>query len=218
MSISEEFDKEMSDFKDCDFYWENYQRGCYNHTYHKCEYCDKKYKSMNQKSSKKKFSALWYSVSPPRGDPYKMTDGMDFVKKMEKFFNSVSIEKAIWAFEFKYKGGPLQFYGIHCHCLLFGSLKKLNWHIQRQREKFFNLNPEQRFVIYEGDEELIKDKIDYFSGKTFDETKNEEKEWDKKTREKHGLKQVYFKNCDFVTFGISSSNIPKVASNVVEFN
>ena len=218
LSLGEVFDNEMSQIQDCDFFWENYNRGCFYHTYKKCDYCDQKYKSLNQKSKKKNFSALWYSVSPPRGDPYKMTEGLNFVKKMEKFFKSVSIEKAIWTFEFKYKGTPLEYYGIHCHCLLFGSLKKLNWHITRQQEKYFNLNPEQRFVIYEGDEELIKDKIDYFTGKTFDDQKNQEKEWDKVTREKHGLEQVYFKNCDFETFGISSSNIPKEAKNVVEFN
>ncbi len=182
----------------------------------KCIIC--RNNKIKKKNNKKKFSALWYSVSPPRGDPYKMTDGLSFIKKMEKFFHSVSIEKAVWAFEWKYKGGPLEYYGIHCHCLLFGSQKKLNWHIQRQKEKYFNLNPEQRFVIYEGDEELIKDKINYFTGETFDDNKNTEKEWDKLTREKHSIKNIYFKNCDLVTFGISSSNIPKEAKNVVEFN
>ena len=106
----------------------------------KCDICTE-YINSKKKSNKKKFSALWYSVSPPRGDPYKMTDGLSFIKRMEKFFKSVSIEKAVWAFEWKYKGGPLEYYGIHCHCLIFGSQKKLNWHIQRQKEKYFNLNP-----------------------------------------------------------------------------
>lgn len=182
-----------------------------------CEICTNYINSKKKKSNKKKFYALWYSVSPPRGDPYKMAEGLDFVRKMDKFFKSVSIEKAIWTYEFKYKGGPLEFYGIHCHSLIFGQQKKINWHIARQTEKYFNLNDSQKFVIYEGDEELIKDKIDYFTGKTWEEGKNEEKAWDKNTREEHGLKQIYFKKCDFEALGISSSNNAQSSTNVVKF-
>ncbi len=181
-----------------------------------CKICTE-YIAKNKKKSKKKFEALWFSVSPPRVDPYKMSDGMIFVKRMEKFFQSNGIERAIWTFEWKYKGTPLSEHGIHCHCLIFGIQKKINWHIQRQKEKYFNLNKEQRFVIYNDDQELVLDKIKYFIGDTFDEKKNLEKMWDRGTRQRHNIRNTYFKKCDLESFGISSSNKPKEAKIVVEF-
>ena len=146
-------------------------------------------KLKNSANKKNDFIALWYSVSPPRGDPYKIEEGLKFIKKIKKFVTSKSIKKAVLQFEWKYKGGPLDFYGIHCHMLLWGERKKINWHISRQKERYFNLNDKQKFYIY--DSELIDDKISYFTGGTLSDEKNKEKEWDKQTRVKHGLSESH---------------------------
>ena len=142
-----------------------------------CEVCQKMLDQIDEEENpkskgtpckKKEFLALWYSVSPPRVDPYIIEDGKDFVKRMNKFFNSMAVEKAIWTYEWKYKGDPLGFHGIHCHSLIYGTARKINWHISRQKEKWFNLNKKQKFVIYKNDEELVQDKVSYFVGDTWD--------------------------------------------------
>jgi len=197
-----------SNMKKCEKYWEEYNMGCNLWAYGDCENCNNILKL--KKPKKKKFLALWYSVSPPRGDDYTIEKGLHFIKKVKKFVQTNSIQKACYAFEWKYKDdNPNSYYGIHCHMLLFGDRGKINQHIARQPEKFWNLNPEQRYIIY--DEELIKDKIDYFTGHTWDATKNMEKQHDCSTRRLHSLfENAQFKNCDFGTFGVSSSNNSEV--------
>ena len=70
------------------------------------------------KKTKKKFLALWYSVSPPRDEDYTVEKGLLFISRVRKFIQANSIQKAIYAFEWKYKDdNPNNFYGIHCRML-----------------------------------------------------------------------------------------------------
>ncbi len=160
---------------------------------HQKEYF-KKYSTYGVLKNKSKGGplGLWYSVRPKEG-----IDEQQFVKRIKKFLSSVSIEKAAYTFEWKYKqnqGGTLRF-GIHCHMLLFGKMKQVNFHIKRQKEAYFNLNEKQKFWIY--DKEILQDKIDYMSGSTLDSEKNKEKALDKKSRVSIGLDEgtIYY-NCD----------------------
>ncbi len=123
---------------------------------------------------------LWYSVRPPEG-----TDEKKFIERMKKFMKSKSISKGHYQFEWKYDKDLKNRHGIHCHMLLYGTVKQINFHIKRQKEKYFNLSKKQKFWIY--DREIVKDKEDYMEGDTNDEEKNAEKEEDKKTRIKFGL-------------------------------
>lgn len=161
---------------------------------HQKEYF-KKYKSYGilKNQSKGGPLGLWYSCRPKEG-----IDEKQFVKRINKFLSSVSVEKAAYTFEWKYKqneqGGTLRF-GIHCHMLLFGKMKQINFHIKRQKEAYFNLNEKQRFWIY--DKEILQDKLDYMSGDTLDFEKNKEKALDKKSREAIGLEEgTIYLNCD----------------------
>lgn len=198
----------------CRQMWEDYNCGCLSwFNNQNCYVCNEIYQGMKKK--KKKFLALWYSVSPPRDENYTVEKGLLFIKRVKKFIQANSILKAIYAFEWKYKdNNPDKFYGIHCHMLLFGDRGKINQHIARQAEKYWNLNPEQRYIIYE--EALIKEKIDYFTGNTWDKSKNTEKHYDCSTRKLHSLsEEPQFKNCDFGTFGVSSSNNPESSPSLV---
>lgn len=140
---------------------------------------------LSKPRSKAPFLALWYSVSPPRVEPYKITDGHIFIEKINKFLKARCIVKAIIQYEWKYHDTEDEFYGIHCHMLLFGERGRLNWHIARQKDPMYNLNEKQKWFVY--DKKLMMDKINYFSGETWDDNKNREKKWDKKTRVLHGL-------------------------------
>ncbi len=150
------------------------------------------YKSYGIKKEKSQGGplCLWYSVRPSEG-----IDELDFVDRIKKFISSCCIIKAIYQFEWKYEkniqGGTLR-NGIHCHMLIFGKIKRVNFHIERQKEKYFNLNKKQKFWIYE--KELIADKIDYLQGRTLSNEKNEEKLLDIETRKELGLLDPYVKN------------------------
>jgi len=156
----------------------------------------KKYKTygvLKDNKSKGGPLGLWYSCRPNEG-----IDEKQFVKRIEKFLSSVSIEKAAYTFEWKYKqneqGGTLRF-GIHCHMLLFGKMKQINFHIKRQKELYWNLNNKQKFWIY--DKEIFQDKLDYMSGDTLDSEKNKEKALDVKSRLAIGLNEgTIYSNCD----------------------
>ena len=167
---------------------------------HQKEYF-KKYKSYGilKESKNKKIFAIWYGVSPTRGDPYKFEDGLAFIKRIKKFAKAKVIKDCKFAFEWKYKGGPLNFHGIHVHMLLFGDVGKIMQHINRQPEPMFNLNITEKKdkgqCIWLYSQEKVDDKVRYFSGDTLDEEKNKEKEWDIKTREKHNIPNI-FNKCD----------------------
>lgn len=161
----------------------------------------KKYKTYGilKEKSKSKVLAIWYGVSPPREGPYKLKDGLAFIKRIKKFAKAKVIKDCQFAFEWKYKGGPLGFEGIHVHMLLRGDVGKIMQHITRQPEKMFQLNIEEKKqkgqCIWLYTEDKVNDKVRYFTGDTLDSEKNQEKEWDKLTRKKHSIKDVYYK-CD----------------------
>ena len=138
------------------------------------------------KPVKKKAICLWYSVRPPNE-----IDEDDFIKRMEKFIESNSITKGFYTFEWKYPDkckDHRQRHSIHFHGLLYGVMGKINFHIARQKEKYFHLNKKQKFWIY--DEEDIQDKLDYIQGRTIDQTKNAEKHLDKLSRKSLGMADV----------------------------
>ena len=139
------------------------------------------------KKIKKKPICLWYSVRPPNG-----TDEDEFINRMNKFVGTNSITKGKYTFEWKYPDKCADYkqrHSIHFHGLLYGTIGKVNFHIKRQPERWFNLNPtKQKFWIY--NEEDLKDKLDYIDGKTLDETKNNEKRLDKLSRAELGLPNV----------------------------
>lgn len=138
------------------------------------------------KPVKKKAICLWYSVRPPNE-----IDEEEFIKRMEKFIESNSITKGFYTFEWKYPDkctDHRQRHSIHFHGLLYGVMGKVNFHIARQKEKYFHLNKKQKFWIY--DEEDIQDKLDYIQGRTIDQTKNAEKHLDKLSRKSLGMADV----------------------------
>ena len=151
---------------------------------------------------------LWYGVRPPDG-----TDEYKFVKRIKKFMSSKCIEKAIYAFEWKYQDSGRTLgnrYGMHCHMLIVGEMKRVNQHIERQvkqGDKYFLLDEKQKFWIYPELQDRVKDKLEYFvDGKTDEEEKDADKEYDKKVRIHLGLDQVYYKECDLVTLCDLSSS------------
>ncbi len=150
----------------------------------------KKYSSYGiLKKSKGVPLCLWYSVRPP---PEEYTDNK-FIERISKFVNSVCITRGVYTFEWKYEGGTLRS-GIHCHMLLYGSEKRINFHINRQKEKMFNLCKKQKYWI--NDLEIIKDKMDYIQGETLDDDKNKEKLLDKQSRIELGLDDLIYINCE----------------------
>ncbi len=134
---------------------------------------------------------LWYSVRPP---PEEYSEEQ-FIARISKFVNSVCITRGVYTFEWKYEGGTLR-NGIHCHMLLYGSEKRINFHINRQKEKMFNLCKKQKWWIT--DLEIVKDKIDYMQGDTLDDDKNKEKLLDKQSRVELGLKDLIYIKCESV--------------------
>lgn len=152
----------------------------------------------DKKIRKKRTLCLWYGVRAP--DEYDRPGPSlddEFYKKIQKFIKSDSINKAVYNFEWKYDDDGNR-YGIHSHMLLFGDITKIKFHIKRQQNKMFNLNPKQLQEIK--DEEVIGDKLNYMDGKIFcdkDEVKQEEKNLDKKIRSINGWKNWETKNCDF---------------------
>ncbi len=129
---------------------------------------------------------LWYSVRPPNG-----TDEDMFIKRMAKFVSTNSITKGKYTFEWKYPDRCADYkdrHSIHFHGLLYGNIGKINFHIKRQPERWFNLNPKQKFWIY--NEEDYQDKLEYIDGNTQSETKNNEKRLDKASRQELGLPNV----------------------------
>lgn len=139
------------------------------------------------KEKKQKAICLWYSVRPKENDEKK------FIKRIEKFVSSKVIKKGVYTFEWKYENDLKINESIHCHMLLYGEMKQIGQHIGRQKEKYWNLNTKQRFIIY--DKKLVNEKLDYISGKTWEDGKNIEKELDKKSRAELGLKDKIYINC-----------------------
>ena len=110
---------------------------------------------------------------------------------MAKFVSTNSITKGKYTFEWKYPDRCADYkdrHSIHFHGLLYGNIGKINFHIKRQPERWFNLNPKQKFWIY--NEEDYKDKLEYIDGNTQSEIKNNEKRLDKLSREELGLPNV----------------------------
>lgn len=152
----------------------------------------KKYSSYGElRKSKGGPLCLWYSVRPP---PEEYTDDK-FIERISKFVNSVCITRGVYTFEWKYQGGGIR-NGIHVHMLLYGSEKRINFHINRQKDKMFNLTKKQKFWIY--DEEIIQDKLDYITGDTLDDEKNKEKLLDKQSRIEVGVADPIYIKCESV--------------------
>jgi hypothetical protein len=115
---------------------------------------------------------LWYSVRPTEG----LYNDHKFHKRILKFLKCKYIEDYIFCLEWKWDGDHPS--GVHAHILIKpveNSIKYVNTHINRQSEKFFNLNAKQRYYIYQSNIHLVNDKLDYMSGLTWDGGKNEEK-------------------------------------------
>jgi len=155
---------------------------------------------------------LWYSVRPGAGDNIK--NERAFKKRIDKFLNVKAVEDFIYCFEWKWANGEVIPHSLHCHMLIKPVAKKvkyLNQHIDRQREKYFNLNKNQRYYIYKDNENVARDKLDYMMGKTWDSDKNTEKCLDKARMEKIFSTSHFTKsNCDPCDFGdIVKSISPK---------
>lgn len=138
------------------------------------------------KKIKLKAICLWYSVRPPNG-----IDEREFINRMKKFVGTNSITKGYYTFEWKYPDKCADYkqrHSIHFHGLLYGIMGKINFHIARQPEKWFNLNKKQKFWIYNEDD--VNDKLDYIQGITISELKNNEKKLDKLSRKELGLENV----------------------------
>ena len=146
---------------------------------------------------KEKFTmkGIALGLRPPANDPV-IKNGTDprghkgLDKRIEKFLQAKCIKKAIYTYEWKWDDDMP--YGLHAHLILIGDIKHINQHINRQKEKWFNLNPQQRVPILNG--EILKDKINYIMGNTWEEDKNEEKLKDKNYRRKLGIQVDYFRH------------------------
>lgn len=181
-------------------------RGCYDRMFCRCDPIDE-FSYAEIDAYKKKFfkiykhygednvlhekftdKGVWLGIRPALGDPV-LRHGQDphghkcFAERIDKFLQAKCIKKALYNFEWKWDDDMP--YGLHSHLILIGDVKHINQHINRQKEKWWNLNPQQRHPILT--EECLIDKIKYMNGETFDEDKNEEKEKDKAYRRKLGF-------------------------------
>ncbi len=138
-----------------------------------------------KKKQRKVCKYLWYSVRP--GPNNSFTD-IKFKQRIDKLLSCKQIKNYIYCLEWKWgeKGGPFENDrikdSIHAHIIIepeMNMIKYVNTHIDRQKEKFFNLNDKQRFYIYDEQKSLLLDKLDYIDGITFDDNKNYEKAHDK---------------------------------------
>lgn len=76
--------------------------------------------------------------------------------------------------------------GLHAHLILVGECKRITVNCKRLKGPFIELN-EQYKTLLKYPMKYLQDKVDYISGKTFEETKNDHKSKDEELRIKHNL-------------------------------
>lgn len=174
----------------------------------------KKWIQENKKLNNDK--VIWYSCRPGPNEEIEEGSSYKFCNRIDKFMKANCIESAFWVYEWKYKeiDNYKSSYGIHMHSILIGENKKINQHIKRQHEMYFNCNPGQKVLIKKS---YVQDKIDYMTGITWEEEKNLEKINNNNKRKEIGLKQYETKNWDFESLGVVVKNITTpVEANLVE--
>lgn len=79
--------------------------------------------------------------------------------------------------------------GLHCHLVLVGDTSKIVKNCKRLKGPFIDLKKEYGTLL-KYPMKYLHDKVDYISGKTFEETKNDHKLKDEALRIKHNLLSV----------------------------
>lgn len=115
-----------------------------------------------------------------------------FTKILRKILSWKCITEAHAAFEFR-NDDEQQWYGCHLHVVCTGSIKHIKQNAKRFKGKFTQLCGKYHTLIEYYYHPYYKEKVEYISGETFDEQKNEHKEKDKFYRKKLELEDIYKK-------------------------
>jgi hypothetical protein len=110
---------------------------------------------------------------------------------LRKILTWKCIKSAHAAFEFR-SDTIEDHYGCHLHIVCCGETKYIKQNFKRLKGKFIQINEKYKTLrVYPMS--LYQDKIDYISGKTFDEEKNSKKEKDELYRKKLLMENIYQK-------------------------
>lgn len=114
-----------------------------------------------------------------------------FTQILRKILSWKCIEKACAAFEFR-NDDKDQHYGCHLHIICQGKTKYIKQNAKRFKGLFTPICKQYKTLL-EYPISFYDDKVDYISGKTFDENKNNHKEKDELYRKKFNLETIYKK-------------------------